>query len=285
MSHLSNVGYIGLGNIGKPSAAHLMKGDWQTHVYDVYEPAMADLVEQGATGSASIGELAAVCDHIGICVRDDAQVESLLYGDDGILARACPGTLVAIHSTISNAALQRWAVDAEAASVSLIDAAITGSATGAEAATLCYMVGGSAEDVERATPVFETSGERIVHAGALGTGMLLKMCNNLMTYMEFLAISEAARLGEAGGLSPDVMREVGKTNGVVNESMHRFVTGRNAVSAGGSAEDMEQWFGTFGQLAEKDLDCALAAAEEFGVKLPSTQSLREVVYAMFMNLY
>lgn len=285
MTQLSGVGYIGLGNIGKPSAVHLLKGDWKTHVFDVYEPAVRELAELGATACASPGELAAACQHIGLCVRDDTQVEALLYGDDGLLANAAPGTLIAIHSTISGDGLKRWARDAGEVGVALIDAAITGSATGAEAATLCYMVGGDAADVERATPVFRTSGERIIHAGELGTGMLLKLCNNLMTYAEFLAMSEAARLAEAGGLSVDVLREVGLSNGVVNESMHRFVTNRNALAGSCSSEEMDQYFGVFGRLAEKDLDCALAAAGDLGVDLPSTRRLREIVFQMFMNQY
>lgn len=285
MSELRDVGYIGLGNIGKPSAIHLLEGDWTTHVYDVDEPAVRELAERGAVASDSPADLAAACQHIGICVRDDAQVEALLYGEGGLLAHAAPGTLIAIHSTISGEALQRWARDGAEAGVTVIDAAITGSATGAEAGTLCYMVGGAAGDVARATPVFKTSGDRIVHAGPLGTGMLLKLCNNLMTYAEFLAMSEAARLARAGGLSVDVLREVGLSNGVVNESMHRFVSNRDALAESCSEEDMEQLFGVFGRLAEKDLDCALAAAGDLGVDLPSTRQLREVVYRMFMNRY
>ncbi|GAB3279686.1 NAD(P)-dependent oxidoreductase [Parahaliea aestuarii] len=283
MSALSSAGYIGLGSIGKPSAVRLLQGPWQTFVYDVVDAAVQELVDKGATACASPGELASRCQHIGICVRDDHQVEELLYGEGGLIANAAPGTLIAIHSTVSRAALQRWGADCRTARISLIDAGITGGPTGAEAGTLCYMVGGTADEVARATPVFETSGERIVHAGELGAGMLLKLCNNLMTYAEFMAMSEACRLAEAGGLSVDVLREVGLSNGVVNESMHRFVSNRNALAAGCTEEEMAAIFGPFGRLGEKDLDCALSSAEELGVSLPSTARLREVVYDLFMN--
>jgi 3-hydroxyisobutyrate dehydrogenase len=278
-----NVGYIGLGNIGKPSAKHLIRDGINAHVYDVYQPAVEELVELGAVGCASVAELAAACEHIGICVRDDTQVEDLLYGEGGILATASAGTLVAIHSTVTRDSLLRWSADAADKEIQLLDAAISGGASGAEAGTLCYMVGGDSDIVSRATPIFETSADKVVHAGELGTGLLLKLCNNLITYAEFMAMSEATRLAEAGGLSADVLREVGKSNGVINESMHSFISNRNALAESCTEQQMEEIFGAFGRLGEKDLDCALASAREMGVELPSTRRLRDSVYALFLN--
>lgn len=283
MSLPRSVGYIGLGNIGKPSARHLIGKSWQVHVYDVWQPAVDELVGEGATAAASVAELAKHCQHIGVCVRDDAQVEELLYGPGGILENAAPDTLVAIHSTVSRAGLLRWAGDASQRGLHLIDAAISGGAQGAEAGRLCYMVGGDTDIVDRAKPVFLTSGDSVVHAGALGTGILLKLCNNLITYAEFMAMSEAVRLAEAGGLSASMLREVGKSNGIVNESMFQFISNRNALASQSSDEEMDQMFGTFGRLGEKDLDCALQSAEEMGIEMPSTQRLREQVLALFLN--
>jgi 3-hydroxyisobutyrate dehydrogenase len=278
-----NVGYIGLGNIGKPAARHLICDGMKAHVYDLYQPAVDELVELGAIGCSSVAELAAACQHIGICVRDDAQVEELLYGDGGILANASADTLIAIHSTVTRDSLLRWATDAADRDMQLLDAAISGGANGAEAGTLCYMVGGASDIVSRAIPIFETSADKIVHAGELGTGLLLKLCNNLITYAEFMAMSEATRLAEAGGLSADVLREVGKSNGVINESMHSFISNRNALAESCSEAQMEEIFGAFGRLGEKDLDCALASARELGIELPSTRRLRDSVYALFLN--
>jgi 3-hydroxyisobutyrate dehydrogenase len=283
MSELQNVGYIGLGNIGKPSARRLIGQSWRAHVYDVYRPAVDELAGLGAVGCGSVTELARACDHIGVCVRDAGQVEDLLYGEGGLLQNARPGTLVAIHSTVTRNALLRWAQDAAQRQLTLIDAAITGGAAVAEAGTLCYLVGGSAEAVARATPVFMTSGDKIVHAGDLGAGMLLKLCNNMMTYAEYMAMSEATRLAEAGGLTADLLYEVGQTNGVVNAGMHRMVSNRNKLAKTCTEEQMEQFFGSFGRLGEKDLECALATAAEMGVELPTTARLRDVVYDMFMN--
>jgi 3-hydroxyisobutyrate dehydrogenase len=279
----TNVGYIGLGNIGKPSAKHLVCDAFNAHVYDVYQPAVDELVEAGAIGCSSVAEISAACGHIGICVRDDGQVEELLYGEGGILANAAPGTLVAIHSTVTQASLLKWSVDAREAGMALIDAPITGGAHKAEQGTLCYMVGGPEEKVAAATPIFNTSAEKVIHAGELGCGIALKLCNNFMQYAEFVIMAEATRLAEACGLSPEVLRDVGLSNGVVNEQMYMFVTGRNGYLRGEPNPDVDAYFSTMGALGAKDLDCTLATAAEKDVSLPTAEYVRERIERVFMG--
>ena len=276
------VGYIGLGNIGRPSALRLLDGNFDTHVYDLSQPAVDELVTAGATASSSVAALAACCSHIGICVRDDVQVEVLLYGDAGILANASDDTLLAIHSTVTQDKLLQWAADAGDAGIRLIDAPITGGAHRAQEGTLCYMVGGDAADVAAATPVFNTSAEKIVHAGPVGSGIALKLCNNFIQYTEFVAMAEATRLAEACGLSVDVLREVGLSNGVVNEQMHMFVAGRNGLARNGSDEDMAQFFGVMGLLGRKDLACALATAADRNVRLPTAEYVHARIEDVFL---
>lgn len=277
-----NVGYIGLGNIGKPSALRLLDGPFTTHVFDIYQPAVDELVEAGAVACRTVSELAQLCDHIGICVRDDSQVEELLYGDDGILAVAEADSVISIHSTVTQARLLHWAADASDRSLHLIDAPITGGAHRAADGTLCYMVGGEETVLDRCRPVFETSAEKIVHAGALGSGIALKLCNNFIQYGEFVLMAEATRLADSAGLSVDTLREVGLSNGVVNEQMHMFVSGRNALAAGANEEQMEQYFGAVGRLATKDLDCALSTAADNNVQLPTAEYLRERIERVFL---
>lgn len=285
MPEPANVGYIGLGNIGAPSARHLIGDTYKAHVYDVFPAAMESLVAEGAIGCGSVAELAAACVHIGVCVRDEPQVESLLYGDAGIIDNAEAGTIVAIHSTVSRDAVRKWAAAGKETGIHIIDAGISGGAQGAVDGTLVYMVGGDVDIVERARPVFMTSADNVIHAGELGTGMVLKLCNNLVTYLQFQAMSEAARLAQASGIEIDLLREVGKSNGVISEQMHSFISGRNAMAAACSEEDMAAMFGPFGKLGEKDLECALQCAQQTTVELPFTAQLQPYVYDMFVNKF
>lgn len=282
MSAKTNVGYIGLGNIGKPSAIRLISDSCNAHVYDVYAPAVEELVAAGAIGCASVAELARACSHIGVCVRDDAQVQDLLHGDDGIFAHAAPGTLVAIHSTVTQANLLQWAQQASDIGLNLIDAPITGGAHRAADGTLCYMVGGTVEQLELGSTVFKTSAEKIVHAGSIGSGIALKLCNNFIQYTEFVAMVEATRLAEACGLSVDVLRDVGLSNGVVNEQMFMFASGRNAVAKTTSEEDMDAYFGAMGRLGRKDLECAISTAADKGVIMPTCEYIRDRIEDVFM---
>ncbi len=282
MGNRINVGYIGLGNIGKPTAKHLVCDAFNAHVYDVYQPAVEEMVEAGAVGCSSVAELAQACSHIGICVRDDAQVKALLYDEGGIFATAAAGTRIAIHSTVTQANLLAWAGDATERGLRLIDAPITGGAHRAVAGTLCYMVGGEQADIEACTPIFNTSAEKIVHAGPIGSGIALKLCNNFMQYAEFVVMAEATRLAEACGLSVNVLRDVGMSNGVVNEQMHMFVSGRNALALQCTDEDMQQFFGVMGRLGRKDLECALATAGEKGVVMPTAEFIRDRIEDVFL---
>lgn len=286
MSKKINIGFIGLGNIGKPMAKHLITNQHPLFVYDVSAKAVGSLVDEGAIASASSVELAKNCSYIGICVRDDADVQALLYGaqgDDGMLDAAMPGTVIAIHSTVTQAGLLKWAADAVIKGISILDAPISGGASGAEAGTLCYMVGGDEALLDRILPFIETSADKVVHAGALGSGIALKLCNNLITYAEFTAMSEATRLAEACGLSADILREVGKSNGVINEQMHRMISNRNVLAASCSEEQIEEIFGPFGRLGEKDLQCAIETAKALGVKLPATELVKTMINDVFIN--
>ena len=277
-----NVGYIGLGNIGRPSAARLLTGPFTVRVFDIDRSAVDELAGSGAIACGSVPELASACEHIGICVRDDQQIEALLYGDDGILAHAAGGTVLSIHSTVTPASLIRWAGDADERGIQLIDAPMTGGAHRAAEGTLCYMVGGAAALVDRCRPVFATSAETVVHAGELGAGIALKLCNNFIQYTEFVAMAEATRLAEACGLSVDVLREVGIANGVVNDQMQRFVSGRNSLARAGTEQQMEEFFGAMGRLGEKDLECALDTAADHGVSLPTAEYVRGRILDVFL---
>jgi 3-hydroxyisobutyrate dehydrogenase len=275
-----NVGFIGLGNIGKPMARRLPRLGGKVVLYDVNPAPLRELAALGCETAASPGALARDCSVIGVCVRDDADVEALLQGPDGLLRNAARDSVIAIHSTVTQDALLRWAAQGEALGLHVIDAPITGGASGAEAGTLTYMVGGSAEVLERCRPVFATSAQKIIHAGAVGRGIALKLCNNIMTYAAFTAIHEAAALAQAGGLEVNLLLEVGRSNGVVTPQMEAFFGGRSKLAAAGEAM-LQQAFAPFAALGRKDLAAALASAAALGLELPLTRQLESLMEDVF----
>ena len=276
-----SVGFIGLGNIGKPIARHLYKYGETVYVHDVATAPIEELVRHGAK-ALTPKDMARQCLIIGLCVRDDRDVDALLYGEDGLLQNARSDCVIAVHSTVTQDSVFRWSRDAAARNIHVIDAPITGGAAGAEAATLTYMVGGTLNIVDRCRPVFETSGQQIIHAGPVGAGIALKLCNNLMTYAAFAAISEADVLARAGGLNPALLIEVGRANGVVTLQMEAFMKGRAKARTLGPT-GRSKTFGPFAALAKKDLAAALASAHKLGLKLLSTERVTDVIEDVFLG--
>ncbi|NQT73540.1 MAG: NAD(P)-dependent oxidoreductase [Chloroflexi bacterium] len=279
------IGFVGLGNIGKPMAINLADDGFDLSVYDIYQPSCEELATKGAKVSASLAEMAGTCDVICICVRDDKDVDEVLRSQQGVFFASAPGTVVIVHSTVRKSTLLRLADEAREHEVYLLDTAISGGATGAEQRNLCYMVGGPAELLERCRPIFETSAAKIIHAGDVGAGLTLKLCNNLMTYASFVAIHESARLAQASGLSLDLLKEVGEVNGVVTPLMAGFVEGRNMVRASCDEESFRNLFAGFAAIGVKDMDAGLDLATELEIELPGARCTRGLVESVFFDEY
>lgn len=277
-----SIGFIGLGNIGAPMAQQLLKLGEEVCVYDVAEARVAELAARGARGCSSARELAERCRLIGLCVRDEADIESLLRGPAGLLEHMAADSIIAVHSTVTQAAILGWGRAAQAHGIQFTDAPVTGGAAGAQAGTLTYMVGGESATLERCRPAFMTSAQRLIHAGPLGAGILLKLCNNLMTYAAFTAIDEADRLARAGHLDPALLIEVGRANGVVTPQMEAFLANRGRLGAAG-VQLLQQTFAPFASLAEKDLAAALASARQLQLELPGTERVAALISRVFLN--
>jgi 3-hydroxyisobutyrate dehydrogenase-like beta-hydroxyacid dehydrogenase len=276
----TRVGFIGLGNIGKPMAERLVTGGLSPIVFDVRAVARTALAARGARVAASCAEVAREADVIGICVRDDADVRSATLGPDGVIAHARPDAIIAIHSTVLPGTVRVVGRIAAERGVGVIDAPITGAAVGAETGTLTYMVGGPAELVDRCRPVFATAAGRIVHTGALGSGAIAKLCNNLMGYLGFLAAYEATLLADNGGLSFDAMVEVTR-GGHLTELMHGFAGFRRRIGADPDDAALQARARDFADLAEKDLAVTLAFAREQGITLPGTALCQQLMARVY----
>ncbi len=276
------VGFIGLGNIGKPMAANLIGKGFELQVYDVMDAPVAELAEQGAVAASKLADFSS-CGLVSICVRDDKDVDALLYGESGLFSCLQSGAIIAIHSTVTRDNILRWHHDGEEKGIHLLDAPITGGAEGAANGTLCYMLGGDEVVVKQASQVFEVAAQKVLHAGPVGAGLVLKLANNLMTYSAFTAVSEAVALLDKNDVDASKLYEVGEANGVVTPQMHRFISNREVFAEQCSAEDMQAIFGPFALLAEKDLDHALALAKQSELPLPATSLVRQLISNVFLK--
>ena len=270
-------GFIGLGNIGKPMAIQLATSEFPTVVYDINPKACEELAGKGATVAASPAELASQCHYIGICVRDDADTFAVLTGEQGILSTARPGTIVAIHSTVKIDTIRKLNEMAASKQVTVFDAPITGGAHGAASKQLYYMCGGDEAVIRSVEHYMLTSGQKVIHAGELGCGMKLKLCNNLMTYIEFLAVHEGMKLAKASGLSLDVLKEVTTGNGVLTPNMKMIFD----TKKGFDEETFAQIMVGFKAVAIKDLSSALDFADTLDISLPGTGVCREMMKQVF----
>jgi 3-hydroxyisobutyrate dehydrogenase-like beta-hydroxyacid dehydrogenase len=277
------VGFIGLGNIGKPMALRLVEGGLDTTVLDVLPTAVEALATAGAKAAGSPAELARACDVIGVCVRDDEDVRDVTYGDHGLLAGARKGAVIALHSTILPSTVKEVGAAAAERGVQVVDACITGGEAGARQGTLTYMVGGDAAALETCRPAFETSAAKIVHTGDLGTGAATKLCNNLMTYLAWVSAFEATTLARAAGLSQDKLEEVTRSNGNMTDPMLAFLALHKVPEETRKSDAFQAVVRNFSLLAEKDLAVTLAFARECGVSLPGAglaQQLMARVYGV-----
>jgi 3-hydroxyisobutyrate dehydrogenase len=260
--------YVGLGNMGAPMVERLVTQGIETTVYDLAPAAIAACVAKGAKPAASPAAAAAGCDAIGVCVPEDDQVRAVLRGATGVLAGAKAGAVIAVHSTILPSTAEELAREAAAAGVDLLDACVTGGAARALQGRLVYLVGGESEPLARIKRYLDACAERVVHAGPIGNGAKLKLCINLITYLQWIAAYESMTLAKAAGLPQQVLEEAGRSNGQLTELMLQFMALHKAPDAARKSEGMQRYLRTQMHTAEKDLAWALRLARESGVALP-----------------
>lgn len=269
------VGFIGVGNIGKPMAEQFLQPGFELTVFDV-SPAATEPFAGKAQIAASPAELGRDVEQVGICVRHDADVTAVVTGPDGLLQTMKPDTIIAVHSTVRPATVKALAEIAKAKGIHVLDAAVSGGPMGASARKLVTMIGGEAAEVERVKKMVEAFSGTIIHAGGTGMGMALKLCNNLVTYMQLQAAMESVRLAIAGGLDEKLLREVMANNGNLTTAMGQYLD----FCATGPARMGQDAYLAFKDatagLAEKDLDFALGFAKDVGVELRGTETIRQI---------
>ena len=196
----TRVGHIGLGSMGKIMARNQISAGFSLTVFDIRKEPMRELEPLGAVTASSAKEVAERSEIVCISVVDDVQVKEVMLGSEGVLAGARPGLVVAIHSNVQPKTAHKIGALADKLGVGVIDATVSGAQFGAEARTLCFMVGGDKALLERCRPVFEASGPHIFHMGPLGTGGAMKLAQQVIFCLNRLAAYEGMVLAEKAGV-------------------------------------------------------------------------------------
>lgn len=211
-----HIGFIGLGHMGGPMAANLLKAGHQLNVFDLSTAAVEQLAGLGATACTSVRELVQAKPELIISMLPAAaHVKSLYLGDEGVLALLQQPTHLLDCSTIDPHSAREVTAVARAAGHNMLDAPVSGGTAGASAATLTFMVGGSAEEFEFAKPVLSAMGKNIVHCGDSGNGQVAKVANNMLLGISMIGVAEAMALGTSLGIDAKVLA------GIINTSSGR----------------------------------------------------------------
>ncbi|MGH7279640.1 MAG: NAD(P)-dependent oxidoreductase [Candidatus Rokuibacteriota bacterium] len=255
-----HVGFVGTGNMGRPMAANILKAGHPLIVYDVNRQAAEPLRRAGATVAPDLVTLARSVRMTLTSLPNDAVVETVIFGATpgaGLIDGARAGDVVFDLSTVSPATTRRLAARAAERGVRLIDAPVSGSVSGAVAATLAVMIGATEESAKAYDPVFRAIGRSIFYLGEVGKGNILKLLNNSVALTNQAVLCEAMALADRLGVPRDVVGEVlGKSSGA------SFILERKLAAL--CARDYRAGF--FVDLARKDLTLALELAESAGAR-------------------
>jgi 3-hydroxyisobutyrate dehydrogenase-like beta-hydroxyacid dehydrogenase len=266
MSEHAKLGYIGLGNMGAPMAKRLVDWPGGVTVFDVRAEAMTPLAEAGATLADSVADVAAA-EIISVTVLNDEQVRDVV-GE--LAANAKPGTVIAIHSTISPDTAVELAERLRPQDIHIVDAPVSGGGGAAENGELAVMVGAERDVYERIKPAFKQFASMVVHAGPPGAGTRMKLARNMLTFISYAAAGEAMKLADQAGIS---VQQLGR---VVRHTDAQS-GGPGAVIVRENSEMLDPDNFLYGPLAhardlgEKDLTLALALGEAVGVELPMAE--------------
>jgi len=260
------VGFIGLGLMGRPMAANLLKVGFPVTVWNRTASRTEPLVAQGAKAAATPRAAAAAADVLITIVSDPPALEQVLFGENGALAGLRRGSVLIDSSTVSPGLARRVAAACAERGAECLDAPVTGGTWGAEKGELVFMIGGPAETLARVEPVLGAMGKRWFHIGPHGAGQTIKLAMNMLYALEVDALAEALALATAGGVPGEKLVEVMQSSmgraPVLDVKAPLLLKGEYPPS-----------FPL--RLMHKDMTLALELAKQLGVTMPAGTAARE----------
>ncbi|HVA93947.1 MAG TPA: NAD(P)-dependent oxidoreductase [Candidatus Dormibacteraeota bacterium] len=266
-----SVGFIGLGLMGRPMAANLLKVGYSVTVWNRTASRGDDLVAQGARRAATPGEAAAASDAIITIVSDPPAVESVLWGDAGVFTGLRRGSVIIESSTVTPSLEKRAAAAAAALGAEFLEAPVTGGTWGAEKGELVFMVGGEAGTLDRVKPLLDVMGKQYFHLGPVGAGQTVKLAMNLLLALEVEAFAEALALVTRAGVPGENLLQVMQSS--MGRSPVLDLKGAKMLQS-----DYKPSFPL--RLMHKDLSLAIDLGNQLGVPVPAAAAAREILSAV-----
>ncbi len=271
---MKKVGFVGVGIMGKPMARNLLKAGFELTVHDRFKPPVDELVSAGAREADSPSACADGMDVVVTMLPDSTNSETVILGDNGVLAGARKGATIVDMSSIAPAMSQKIAAACEAKGIDALDAPVSGGEPGAVAGQLAIMVGGKKDVFERCEPVLKAVGTSYVLCGGYGAGNTTKLANQIIVAANIEAVGEALVLARKAGLDPNT----------VFEAIRGGLAGSNVLNAKGPMMIDGNFKPGFRiRLHQKDLANALLTGKELGVPLPVTALVQQMVGALVNN--
>lgn len=278
---MQTVAFIGLGNMGGPMAANLIKAGFQVRVFDLVESLVSGLEALGAYAASSVEEAAKNSDVVVTMLPAGRHVANLYIGDqssqpkgegsqttgaNGLLAKLPAGTLVIDSSTIDAETSRAVHQEAKSRSIQCLDAPVSGGVAAATAGTLSFMCGGSKEAFASARDVLNAMGANIFHAGPDGAGQVAKMCNNMLLAIHMIGSSEALKLGEKNDVDANTLSEIMLASSGKNWSLEKYNPYPGVMENSPASNDYKPGFMV--DLMTKDLGLAMDNASSTGSATP-----------------
>jgi 3-hydroxyisobutyrate dehydrogenase len=277
---MAAIAFIGLGKMGLPMARNLLQAGQKVVGYDLVPAALEAAGRAGVRAAGSVPDAVAGAECVITMLPEGRHVRGVYSGDQGIIARAAPDTLLIDCSTIDVDSARMVNRAAMERGLEVLDAPVSGGVAGAEKATLTFMVGGSEQGVARARPILEQMGKAVVHTGPSGNGQAAKICNNMMLAVSMIGVCEAFVLAERLGLAADKLFEVSSQSSGQSWALTSYCPVPGPVPSSPANRDYQAGF-TAAMMA-KDLRLAQDAAQSVDAPTPMGAQARSL-YALLAN--
>ncbi|WP_149982459.1 3-hydroxyisobutyrate dehydrogenase [Pseudoalteromonas rhizosphaerae] len=275
-----SIGFIGLGNMGGPMAANLVKAGHQVKVFDLNRTVVNLLAENGAIAADDAKHCATDVDVLISMLPASKHVKSLYLGDTGLVHILAKSTLVIDCSTIDAASARDVGAELSEHGIDFVDAPVSGGVAGATAGTLTFIVGGGDEQFAKAQPVLTDMGKNIFHAGDIGAGQVAKICNNMLLSILMAGTSEAIQMGINNGLDAKVLSDIMTASSGRNWTLELYNPCPGVMDTAPASNDYKPGFMV--DLMAKDLGLAMEAAQQSNSVTPMG-SMAKNLYTMLQH--